>query len=101
MAGWKEAFEAISGALGAIASAGDIPGVNLIPYVGTVTTAAKLLQTALNTGVKVAPYIEAIKDTFSGDLPTPEQIAALDAKIAELRAIVQADLPPKEDGEPD
>ena len=98
---WKKAFAVVNQALGVIASAGDIPGVNLIPYVSVISSAAKAIQVGVNAGVKVAPYIEAIRETFAGGLPTPEKLSALDAKVKELEAIVYADLPPPDDGEPD
>ncbi len=98
---WKHAFEAVTGALSVISNAGNIPGVNLIPYIGTVTTAATALNAAMNAGVKIAPYIIAIKDTFSGGLPDDAQLRSLDMKIEELEALVNAPLPPKEDGEPE
>jgi len=49
----------------------------------------------------VLPYVTAIKDTFSGGVPTQAQLNDLDVKIMELEAMVDAPLPPKEDGEPD
>lgn len=98
---WKHAFDAVNTALGVISSAGSTPGINLIPYVGVVSSAASALKLALDTGVKVAPYVIALKNTFSGGLPSKDELAALDVKIGELRAIVQAPLPPKEEGEPD
>lgn len=101
MADWKSVVDVISNALGMISSAASTPGINLIPYVNTVAVAASTLQAGLNAAVNVAPYIIAIKDTFSGTLPTEAELAALRVKIAELEAIVDAPLPPKEDGEPD
>lgn len=98
---WKRAFEVVNMALGVVAGAGDIPGVNLIPYVSVVSSAAKAIQMGINAGVSVAPYIEAVWDTFKNGLPTPEAVAALDAKIAELRAKLHAPLPPAEEGEPE
>lgn len=98
---WKSAFNAVETALGVISAAGSTPGVNLIPYVGVVSSAAGALKLALDTGVKVAPYVIALKDTFSGGLPSKDELAKLDAKIGELRAIAQAPLPPPEDGEPE
>lgn len=98
---WKNAFDAVETALGVISSAGSTPGINLIPYVGVVSSAAGTLKLALDTGVKVAPYVVALKNTFSGGLPTTAELAVLDAKIGELRAIVHAPLPPKEYGEED
>lgn len=101
MADWQQAFNVINMALSAISTAGNTPGINLIPYVSTVAAAASALQAGLNAGVKIVPYIEAIKDTFSEGLPTEAARAALHAKIAELEALVDAPLPPPEEGEED
>lgn len=98
---WKHAFDVVSNALSVISSAGAIPGVNMIPYVSTVAGAASTINAGLQAGIKVAPYIAAIKETFANGLPTQEKLDALDAKIVELRAQVQAPLPPAEEGEPD
>jgi hypothetical protein len=101
MSAWKQAFDVINLALGAISTAGNTPGVNLIPYVSTVAAAAGALKAGLNAAVNIAPYVAAITETFSGELPSASQLAALDAKIAELEVLVAAPLPPKEDGEED
>lgn len=101
MSAWKQAFDVINLALGAINAFGNTPGVNLIPYVSTVAAAAGALKAGINAAVNIAPYVAAITNTFSGGLPTPAELAALDAKIAELEALVAAPLPPKEDGEED
>lgn len=101
MTAWQQALSVISNALSVISAAGSTPGINLIPYVSTVAAAAGAINAGLNAAVNVAPYILAIKDTFSNGLPTEAQRVALDAKIAELEAKVDAPLPPKEDGEPD
>lgn len=98
---WKKAFAVVNQALGVIASAGDIPGVNLIPYVSVISSAAKAIQAGVNAGVKVAPYIQAIQETFAGGLPSAEKLAALDIKIKELESIVYAELPEPDEGEPD
>jgi hypothetical protein len=96
----KSILEAISLALGTIKTVADTPGVNMIPYVSVVSTAVGALQAAINAGVNVAPYVIAIKNTFSGDgIPTAEQIAALRVKTAELEAKIQLPLPPPEEGE--
>lgn len=101
MAAWQQAFNVITQALSVISSAGSTPGLNLLPYVSTVAAAAGAINAGLNAAVNVAPYIKAIADTFTGGLPTEAQRVALDTKIAELEAKVDAPLPPKEDGEPD
>lgn len=98
---WKHAFDVVSHALGVISGAGSMPGVNLIPYVSTVAAAAGAINAGLEAGVKVAPYVMAVKETFAHGLPTKDKLDALDSRIAELRSIVQAELPPAEDGEPD
>lgn len=98
---WKGAFDVIQQALSVVAAAGSIPGVNLIPYVGTITAAAGALQAGINAGKNVAPYVEAIQETFKGGLPSASKLSALDARIKELEARVDAPLPPKEEGEPD
>lgn len=98
---WKHAFEVVTYALDVVHSAGDIPGVNLLPYVSTIANAAGTISAGMKVGAKVAPYVDAIQETFKNGLPTEEKRAALDAKIAELRAIVHAPLPPKEEDEPD
>lgn len=99
MSAWKQAFDVINLALGVISTAGNTPGVNLIPYVSTVAAAAGALKAGLNAAVNIAPYVEAITKTFADGLPTESDRAALDAKIAELEALIDAPLPPKEDGE--
>lgn len=101
MATWKRAFEVIQQALGVIHAAGSTPGVNLIPYVGVVASAAGALEAGLNAAVNIAPYVEAIKDTFAGGLPSASKLDALNSKIKELEALVDAALPPREDGEPE
>lgn len=101
MSDWQSALSVITNALGVIKTAASAPGINLLPYVGTVATAAGALQTAIQTGIDVAPYITAISTTFSSGLPSDADRAALDAKIAELEAKVDAPLPAKEDGEED
>ena len=99
MTDFKSLLTAVTTALGAISAAGNIPGVNLIPYVSTVASVAGLLQFALEKGINVAADIAALKDTFSNGLPSQDKIDALDARIAILRAKLHAPLPPKEDGE--
>lgn len=97
---WSHAFEVVSHALSVISSAKETP-LALIPYVGTIASAAGAINAGLKAGIKVAPYVEAIKETFAHGLPTEEKRSALDARIAELREIIHAALPPKEDGEPE
>ena len=96
---WKQAFGAIRTALGAIKSVGSRPGINLLPYVSTVANAAGAIETAMDLGLKVEPYVNAIAETFRSGLPSASKLANLDAKISELHAAIQVPLPPREDGE--
>jgi hypothetical protein len=98
---FKGAFEAIAMAAGVVQTAANTPGINVIPYANLVGSAAGLLQRAINLGLNITPYIEAIKDTYSGGVPSQEKQDALDAKLAQLRAEIQAPLPPPEEGEED
>lgn len=99
MADWKQAFDVINKVLGVVSAAGSVPGINIIPYVGIVSSAASALQAGLNAGVKIAPYVIAIEQTFAGGLPDAAGMAALKDHIADLEAQVDAPLPPKEAGE--
>lgn len=99
MTDFRSLLSAVTTALGAISTAGNLPGVNLIPYVSTVASAAGLLQFALEKGLNVADDIAALRETFSNGIPPQDKIDALDARIAALRAKLHAPLPPKEDGE--
>jgi hypothetical protein len=101
MADLESILDAVNMALGAIKSAADLPGVNLIPYVSTVSSFIGLAQLALGQGQNIANLVTDLKDTFSGGVPTQAQLDALDARIAAERAKLHAPLPPKEDGELD
>lgn len=102
MSDLKSVLDAIDTAMGVVKTVADLPGVNLVPYVSTISSAIGALHAAYTVGQNIMPYVDAIKDTFSGDgPPSQDKLDALDAKIAELEAKVQAPLPPKEDGEPD
>jgi hypothetical protein len=98
-----------SAILGAVKTAADVvkraaetPGINLLPYASTVASVIGVLQAAISAGEDVAPFVARIKKTFDTDeLPSADDLSALDAEIAVLEAKIQAPLPPKEDGEPD
>ena len=93
---------AINQGLSVIKTVAEVPGVNLLPYASTISGAVTAIQAAAAAGRDIAPYVQAINDTFSGgSVPTSDQVAALDAKISELDALVDAPLPQKEDGEND
>jgi hypothetical protein len=97
----KNLLDAVGTALGTIKAATDLPVVNLIPYVSTVSSVIDVAQLALSQGKNIANLVTDLKDTFSGGLPTDAQLAALDARIATARAKLHAPLPEKEEGEED
>lgn len=95
--------------IGAVKTAADVvkraaetPGINLLPYASTVASAIGIVQALISAGEDVAPFVARIKKTFDTDeLPTTDELSALDAEIAALEAKIQAPLPPAEEGEPD
>lgn len=97
----NQVLDAINTGLSVVKTVASTPGINVLPYVSTVASATTALQAALVAGRNIQPYVTAIADTFSGAVPTPDDLAALDAKIIDLDAQVDAPLPVKEDGEPD
>jgi hypothetical protein len=96
-----QVLDAVDAALGVLKSLADTPGINMLPYVSTVSAAIGAVKAGVAAGKNVMPYVEAIKETFEGGVPSQEKLSALDAKIAELEAEVDATLPAKEAGEPD
>jgi hypothetical protein len=80
---------------------GNIPGVSMIPYVKTGLDALSAVKAGLETGRDVMPFVEEIRETYEGKVPTPEDVQALRDKITALEAKLDAPLPPKEDGEED
>ena len=96
----EKVLETIDRALGVVKTVADTPGVNLIPYVSTVSSAIGAVHVAYTAGKNITPYIKAISDTFaSSKPPTEDQLADLDAKIFALESAIDAPLPPKEEGE--
>ncbi len=99
MATIQSVLDAVGTALGVINGIAKTPGVNLLPYVSTVSSAIDVAQLALSQGKNIADLISSLKDTFAGGTPTDDQLAALDARIAAARAKLHSPLPPPEDGE--
>lgn len=97
----KGLLSAVGTALGVIKGVANTPGINLLPYVGTVSSVIDVAQIALKQGQNIADLVASLKDTFDGGLPTDEQVAALNADIAAARAKLHAPLPPREEGEED
>jgi hypothetical protein len=93
-----DAFENVAGVVKTIA---DTPGVNMIPYATTVSSAIGAIQVAIKLGQNVSTQVDALRDTFADGVPSQDKLDALNAKIAELRAKIHAPLPPKEEGEED
>lgn len=96
-----EVLDAIDTAMGVVKTVAESPGASLLPYVSTLSGVISAVHAAYTAGKNIEPYIEAIKDTFTGGTPTQAQLDALDAQIAALEAQVDAPMPAQEDGEPD
>lgn len=98
-----EVLTTIDGVLTVMKTVANTPGVNMIPYVAVASSAISAMQAALSIGRNIKPYVDAVASTFGNGskVPTEAEVAALDAKIAELEAEVQKPLPPAEEGEPD
>jgi len=97
----QQILDTVNSVLETLKTVANLPGVNMIPYVSTVSGAISAIQAAAAIGINIAPYLTALKDTFEGKVPTQAEMDALDAKIASLEALVDAPLPDKEAGEPD
>ena len=98
----KDILEAIDTAMSVVKTVADTPGINLIPYVSTLSGVIGTVHAAYTAGKNIEPYIQALSDTFTKPgTPSEADMAALDAKIAQLEAQIDAPMPPKEDGEDD
>ena len=97
---FQSLLDAFSNVASVIKTIADTPGVNMIPYASTVSSAIDTIQLGVKLGKDVSANITALAETFTpGTIPTGDQLAALDAEIAELRAKLHAALPDKEEGE--
>lgn len=94
-------IDAVNTGLSVVKRIAELPGVSVIPYAATLSRAIAAVQTAVEAGQNIAPYIAAITDTFSNPDVSEDDLAALNAKIATLRAELHAPLPQKEAGEED
>lgn len=95
----NDVLSAVNTALGVIKTIAATPGVNLLPYASVVSSAISAIQAAEEIGTNIAPYVIALKNTFSGGVPTQADMDALDAKIALLNAEIDQALPDPESGE--
>lgn len=102
MASISEILETMDKIMTGIKSVADTPGINLIPYVSTISGIIGTVHMAYEAGKNITPYVEAIKETFDKpEAPSEDELATLNAKIAALDAELNAPLPPKEEGEPE
>lgn len=105
MTDFKSVVDATETALSVIVSAGDavnkIPGVDLIPYVGTVLKFVSYAKQGIELGKVIEPDVTAFVDSFANGLPSEEVRAALDARIAANHAQIQGFSPVAEPDEPD
>lgn len=91
----------IETALGVVKQVSEIPGADLIPYVSTIKTVIGAVQAGIKLGKDVAPDVEDFIETFSGKIPTVEELAELNTRIADRQAKLHAPIPAREDGEPE
>lgn len=98
---FKSLLDAFGNVAGVIKTIADTPGINLLPYASTVSSAVSAIQFGLKVGENVSTHIIALKDTFADGIPPQEKLDALDAKIAALRTKLHMPLPEKEEGEPE
>jgi hypothetical protein len=94
-------LDAFRTAADVIKSVAETPGINMLPYATTLANAIRVLQAADAAGVKIAAAVQALQQTFEDGVPPQETLDALDEHIAELEELVDAVLPPKEEGEED
>lgn len=99
MGDFSNLLSAVTAALGVVKTAGNLPGINLIPHVSTIANVAGALQFAIEKGQNVVADIAAFKDTFKDGLPEQSKLDALDERIDKLRAKLHMPLPAKEEGE--
>lgn len=99
MSDFKPALDAAETALNVIVAAGNIPGVDLIPYVGTILKFVGYAKKAIEVGKTIEPDVADFVDSFSDGLPSEEKLAALDARIAANHEKIQAFNPVAEEGE--
>lgn len=98
-----EVLAAIDQGLSVLKTIADTPGVNMIPYVSTISGVIGAIQAAERAGKNIAPYVTRFIATFgkNATIPTQADLDALNADIAALEAKADAPLPAAESGEPD
>lgn len=99
----KSVLETMDKVMSTVKVAADMPGINLIPYVSTISGIIGTVHSVYSAGKVIEPYLEEIQATFpgGGKVPTQIEVDALNVKIKSLEAQLQAPMPAKEDGEPD
>ena len=98
---FKSLLDAFGNVASVVKTIADTPGVNLLPYATTVSSAVSAIQAGIRLGENVTTQVNALRDTFANGIPPQDKLDALDAKIATLRAKIHAPLPEKEEGEED
>jgi hypothetical protein len=67
--------------------------MSLASIVGTIGTVISVAQAAIQAGKDAAPFLAALKNYFSKDEPTQEDLDALAAETDRLSAELQLPLP--------
>jgi hypothetical protein len=95
----NDGLDAVTVAIAEIKSIADLPGVNAIPYVATVSSALGAIGALIEAGRDITPLVSKLIDTFNGDEPSAAEIAELNAMIEQAHVEIQKPLPPAEPGE--
>src|ERR1044072_8709100 len=99
---WQKGLDSINTALTVVKQIADTPGVNVIPYVSTISSFIGAAQAIAGAGRDIGPLLEKFAGTFKeGSAPTQADMDALDADIAAEEAKLQQPLPPPDEGEPE
>lgn len=101
MTDFKSIVDAAETALGVIEAVGNVPGIDLIPYVGTVTKFIGYAKKAIEFGKEIGPEVADFADAWTNGLPSEEKRAALEARITSNHAEIQGFTPVAEEGEDD
>lgn len=102
MASIAQILETVDSVMSKVNAVAQLPGVNLIPYVSTISGIISTVHSVYQAGKDVTPFISEIKKTFdTPGTPSQEDVDALHAKIKDLEAQIDEPLPEKDPDEPE